>query len=160
MKFHWRDLRSRDRFSLVAGGVVLLLLIGFMASAPFLREISGLRSEVFAKRSELAWMHEKSGEAARLKVSIQQHRSDGVQEAPLTMLEKTAALHNLGSQLKRVEPGDLNQVKVWLEKAAYTDIVGWLYLLDERGFRPVALSADRVDEPGMVNARLTVTVPQ
>jgi type II secretory pathway component PulM len=76
----------------------------------------------------------------------------------LELIDRAARENQLSGQLKRMEPGTGDEIKVWLESAAYVDLIRWLRQLTGDGQIAIAnLTAEKGSAPGRVDARLTFT---
>jgi type II secretory pathway component PulM len=82
-------------------------------------------------------------------------------KSPLKLIDLTARTTGINENLKRIDPGENNRIKVWFEDLAYVDLIGFLRKLDqEYGVEVVSLTAEKLDGPGLVNARVTFRTGQ
>ncbi len=59
--------------------------------------------------------------------------------------------------MKRIEPEGQNSVRVWLEQAAFDDVIQWLQNLKrDYGIHTADIVIERQAAAGRVNARLTL----
>lgn len=150
----WDDMQYREKIAVVAGAAALVLLLLYLLLQPLLSRRTSLQDEVTTRRADLAWMRKAAGEIGRSGSAAQ--KSAAV--SPLKVIDQTVRENNLAGQLKRLEPGTGNEIKVWMENAVFVDLVHWLRQLAGEGQITIAsLTAEKSGDPGRVNARLTFT---
>ena len=157
MKEFLENLNTRER--LLVGTAIIVLSCGLfylVAVRPMILSYDRYRTEVPKKRAELVFMQEAAQKVGQLK-------SAGREMVPagggsfLAAIDQVARQMNLGASLKRVEPDEQNVVRVWLEDAAFADIMQWLYTLNSRhGVTVVSFSAERRNRDGLVNVRVAL----
>ena len=123
MLIWWENLPGRERTAIAVGGLLLLLLLGYLLIQPLLGKRTRLRDEVSSRKAELAWMRDAAKEIAQSDGGS----SSGSPATPvLQLIDQAARDNHLTNQLKRLEPGTGTDIKVWLNNAAYVDLVRWL----------------------------------
>ena len=162
MKEWWLGLQARERKTLIMGGIALsLTLVYFGMWDPFQSNLKQMEQAVEKNQSLLVWMQRSADEVRQLS------RSSGSSTRPvkdgrslLALVDQTAKRGRLGSALKRVEPEGENAVRVWLEKASFDDMMSWLIDIEKKNAVVVStITIDKQDEPGRVNARITLQGP-
>jgi general secretion pathway protein M len=153
----WLDnLGSRERLMLAGGAALLVLLLLYvLLLEPLLSGYHALQENVAKQRDTVIWMQ---GSAR----TIQQLRSSGGTAAKglggrslLAVTDSTARAGGLGPSLKRVEPEGGNSVRVWLDGAPFDVLVKWLGTLStQHGVEADSVTVERIEAPGLVNARL------
>ncbi len=158
MKEWWNSLSERERLMLGAGGVLLLAAaLYFILWTAFFSRLASLRLSVPEQRGELAWMREAAGEVARLRPAGQGGAATAAGGSVMAVIDQTAKQEKLGGKLKRIEPDGENGAKVWVEEAAFDDIMRWLQLLESKHtIRATSFAAETAAGPGFVKARLTL----
>lgn len=154
LRQYWEQLQARERRILsFGGGAAAVLLLYALVWDPFTARIAQLENSVGAQRATLAWMQQAAVEARSLRGST---GSGG--RSLLALSDETAKAHDLGAAVKRVQPDGQHTVRVWLEGAAFDDLLRWLDTLSGRhGLRIAALNVEHLpNTPGKVNARLTL----
>lgn len=157
MKDFFARLSERERLLLsLAGFVLLVVLVYSLLWRPFGQRVERLNQRVEQQQSLLAWMQESA-----LKVQQLRHQSGpqrGVlQQSLLSVVDQTIRRSGLSQSLKRVEPDGADKVKVRLEQAGFDDMVKWLESLQRiNGVTVQSITIDRLDNVGVVNARLTL----
>jgi len=152
----WENLLPREKMAFGAGMLAVgLLLLYLIVLQPLLTKQSRLRDEVRNRRAELSWMREAAKEIAQSAPAA----PEGAASAPpLQIIDQAARENHLGEQLKRVEPGSGGEIKVWLNNAAYVDLLRWLRQLSDTGrLRLANLNVEKGSGPGLVNAQLTLS---
>lgn len=158
MKAWFDQLAPRERMILAAGGVVALILILYtLVWAPLVRDVERLEASLEEQTRAAAWMRRAAREVAILnRGGSSASASDG--RPLLTLVEQTARNAGLGAALNRVEPQGSGTAGVWLQNAAFDDLINWLGSIDaELGVRVDSLVADPQDTPGRVNVRLVLS---
>ncbi len=154
MKIFINNLSARDRSLLFVGGsVVAFAIMYFAVFDPFYSSVTRYRAEVPLKKEQLVLMQNAAKEVNLLKGENSSLVENGIQ---LTILHNTADQYKLRENIKRLEPENKNKVRVWVESVDYANLINWIYLLENRGISVTNLSVDRIETPGLVNAKLTL----
>ncbi len=158
MKDLLAGLGARDRFLLLAGGVVIAIALLYgLVWKPLGNRVASLRVAVVEQAALHQWMQGTAQEIQQLRG--QQRPGTGERASLLSMTDRTARERGLGPAIRRVEPEGGDKVRIQLEQAPFDDMVGWLELLVARhGVRIELISIDARDQ-GLVNARLTLQSP-
>jgi general secretion pathway protein M len=157
VKEFFENLNTRERLLVgVAIAAVVCGLLYLVAVQPIIAKSKHYRVEVPKKRADLSSMREAA-------LQVEQLKSTGREMVPagggsfLAAIDQIARQVNLGASLKRVEPDEQNLVRIWLEDAAFADIMQWLHILNSRyGVTVVSFSAERRTQQGLVNARVAL----
>ena len=155
----WLESRTpRDRFVLLAGGALLLLMLAWgLVWAPLADARSGLAKQVATAKADLAWMRGASAEVQRLRTTSGVSALDRAGKSLLALADTTARDAGLGTALTRIEPVNETRVNVWLERAHFDTVASWLESLSRTYAVGVdELSADRVEGVGLANVRVTL----
>jgi general secretion pathway protein M len=163
MKDWLERLAPRERLMVMtAAAVVALLLVYALIWSPLRSGYLALQDSVAGQRDTAVWMQESAALLARLRGSGTGASKGLGGQSLLSLADSTARAGGLAAALKRVEPEGGNSVKVWLENAAFDQLVLWLGSLAERyGVSADTVSLERVaDAAGRVNARLTLQAPE
>jgi len=162
MKDWLESLAPRERLMVMGAAAVVGLLLAYaLIWSPLHTGYIELQDSVAGQRDTAVWMRESASLLARLKGSGTGSAQGLGGQSLLSLADSTARAGGLAGALKRVEPEGGNSVKVWLEGAAFDQLVLWLGSLSERyGVSADTVSMERVaDAPGRVNARLTLQAP-
>lgn len=149
----WSNLQKREQLAVLWGGVlVLFLLIYVLLIAPLGSDLARMRKEVVVKKADLVWMQDAAAKTKQLK-SLRPKNSA---LSPLKMVDQAARRYGINSSLQRVDSSEANKIKVWFEGLVFVDFMGFLRGLGAGGGLVVSnLSVERLDAPGIVNARVT-----
>jgi len=150
----WEDLQYREKVAVVGGGAAVIMVLVYLLMQPLLNRRAHLREEVATRQAELVWMRNSAAEIARAGGAAQTTAT----VSPLKLIDQTVRANDLAGQLKRLEPGTGNEIKVWMEDVVYVDLIHWLRQLTADGVVAIAgLTVDKSEVPGLVNAKLTFT---
>lgn len=87
------------------------------------------------------------------------NQSSQISDSRALMSTVTRSAGESGLSLNRFEPSGESAIRVWLENVPFQSVAGWLERLnDEFGIVVEQASFDRQDTPGIVSARLTLTI--
>lgn len=118
------------------------------------------RSEAAAGQaySDLQWMVNNERQARQLaRNSGQSSGSLPAGQSLLSLVSSSA--RGQGLTLQRFEPRGEDKVNVWLDKVEFNQLMKWLDgLSKQNGVRVEQISVDRAQEPGRVQARLSLTL--
>jgi len=159
LRQYWEQLQARERRILSFGGAAAaVLLLYALVWDPFTSRIAQLENSVTAQRATLAWMQQAAVEARSLRSLRGSAGAGAGGRSLLALSDETAKAHGLGAAVKRVQPDGQHTVRVWLEGAAFDDLLRWLDTVAGRhGIRIAALNVEHLpNTPGKVNARLTL----
>jgi general secretion pathway protein M len=156
LRQHWEQMQPRERRIVVAGGAAtLVLLLYALVWDPLTTSLGQMEQNVTAQRATLAWMQQAAVEARALR-GTQGTGSAG--RSLLALSDESAKAHKLGTAVKRVQPDGQHTVRIWLEDAAFADLLRWLDTLASRhGVKISGLTVERVPAaPARVNARVVL----
>lgn len=153
----WNSLAARERKLLMAGGVVLVLALAWLLIWEPVQE--GISEREQAINNQQALLGELRGmrEEARSLRARNQSNGGGTRGDLLSLANASAREHGLGGAVQRVQPQGDDRVQVWLEQAAFDELVAWLGTLQfEHGVSVHNISLERHREPGRVNSRVSL----
>lgn len=155
-------LEPRERLLVIVAAVALILFLLFvLVLQPLHSSYNNLRASVAEQRETAQWMAQSARNFSQLK----RNRGAPVKglggRSLLAVTDSTARAGGLGPALQRVEPEGSNGVRVWLEDAAFDDLVRWLARLGSaHGVYVDSLTLERSDAAGRVDTRLTLQATQ
>lgn len=161
MKAWWISLAQREQ-QLIAGGMALLLLFLLYVAIwlPLQSSRAGLIEEVEQQRETLRWMQQSAAEIRQLSARTA-GRQPATGQSLLGLIDQTARAQRLSDAVKRVQPDGTHSVRVWLESAAFDELMRWLGTLEQNhGVAIEALNVERGEVEGRVTARLTLESPK
>lgn len=154
VKQYWHNLQPRERLILAAGaGALVLLLLYAAVWDPYQAHVARLEETISQQRADLEWMRGASAQVKTLRKGTPARPAAG--QSLLSLADSTARAQGLAEAVKRVQPEGQNGVRVWLEQAAFDDVMRWLQVLTTRyGVQVSALVAEPGEGPGRTDVRL------
>jgi len=157
MKHYLMGLQPRERYTLIAGAVVLLLLLVYLLLVePFVVNLERLDKRVAAQQEDVAWMRAAVAEVERLRAEgAGRSRSQAASgQSLLSLIDASAKREGLGGALKQLSPvGD--KIRIRLEEASFDTMLRWLGALEQdAGVGVDTLTLERLPAQGMVNATI------
>lgn len=152
----WQGISPRERRMVAGAGVALLLTVIWLAVVePLQQRRAMLERGVPVQRELLTWMQDA---APRLRDAGPARAAAG--QSLFAVVDRSVRATPLGGAVQRLQPEGQASVRVWLENAAFDDLVRWLGTLErEHGVSPSAIAVERTDSAGLVNARVTLDRP-
>lgn len=133
----------------IVGVVLLFVLVLLLVVLPLHRFNADAIADLRAQQDTLTWMQNNRG---AIGSDTQKTRASG--DTVLALANQNA--RNLGLSIKRYEPSGQG-LNLWLEQVPFSQVVKWLEALQrDSGIIAVEFSASKRDEPGMVDARVTL----
>ena len=157
---HWMQLRPRERLSLALAAMVLIItMVYLMLWEPVFNESELLKRSIHEQQQLNSWLEVKAVEAKALIGSRGPVASRAKGASLLGVIDSTAKRSKLGAAMKRVEPDGGTRVRVWMEGAAFDDLVSWLDSLQRQHGVDISSAVIDKDEQrgGYVNARFVFT---
>ncbi|MBW3566649.1 MAG: type II secretion system protein M [Proteobacteria bacterium] len=156
LRQRFETLDVRERRFLVAGAIVVLLSIVFLAIVQPLRSYhANLENRVAAEREQVAWMR---GAVDVLQERGPRQPATDRSGSLLATADASARDAGLAQALRRIQQDGEDAVRVRLESASFDSVIVWLENLEERyGIVPSEMTVERIDAPGMINASLTLS---
>jgi general secretion pathway protein M len=150
----WQNMNKREKIlSGGAAGLLLLFMLYLIVIHPLSLNLSRMQEALPLKKEELAWMKTAAKRAEQL---VQARSSVSSAASPLKVIDLAADQYRLSAKLKRVDPGENEEIKVWFEDLVFVDLMKFVRDLQENhGIGIVSFTAERLDTPGIVNARIT-----
>jgi general secretion pathway protein M len=158
MKQWLAQLNPRERRAVLTGAAALaVIFVYFLAWQPFTNHLKQLRSRAETQQEQLAWMRQAAHDAQQLRAAVPAAGRLPPDQSLLGVADQTAKGGNLGSAMKRIEPEGQHSARVWLEQAAFDDLMLWLQNLKrDYGVHAADIVIERQEAAGRVNARITL----
>lgn len=158
MKQWLAQLNPSERRTVLAGAAALIaILIYFLAWQPFTNYLKQLRLKAQTQQEQLAWMRQAARDTQQLRAAMPASGRLPPGQSLLGVADQSAKSGNLGPALKRIEPEGQRSVRVWLEQAAFDDLMLWLQgLKRDYGIDAADIVIERQEAAGRVNARITL----
>jgi len=159
MKAWFMQLAAREQRMVIAGAVLLtIFLLYLLAWEPLIQHRQELRKTVKEQQALVEWMQQASREAEQLRAV----NSGAASKLPagqslLAVVDQSAKSSGLGAAMKRVEPEGQDIARVWFEQAKFDELMQWLEGMQLNfGIGVVSIVLERQDQPGLINARVTL----
>ncbi|MEN8142676.1 MAG: type II secretion system protein M [Thermodesulfobacteriota bacterium] len=150
----WQNMNKREKIFSAGGAALLLLFMAYLLVIhPLSRELTKMQKSIPLKKEELAWMKTAALQAGQLAKT---RPANTPASSPLKVIDLTAGQYGLSAKLRRVDPGENDEIKVWFEDLVFIDLMKFIRDLHENhGIGIVSFTAESLDSPGVVNARIT-----
>ncbi|MBS3745142.1 MAG: type II secretion system protein M [Wenzhouxiangellaceae bacterium] len=149
---YWRRLQPRERGLIgVAALVVAAVLAWTLVWEPLQEARESLADRIAAQRALLDWLDRVAPEVDRLR---ERHGAQPSLEggSTLSVIDQGARAAGLAGALKRIEPGNGDEVRVVFDQAPFPDLMRWLgTTVAERPLAVARITADRAG-PGRVDS--------
>lgn len=143
MKEWWYTLGARERLMVLIGtAALILILIWALVLDPINSKLKTLRAQVPIKEQTVSWMNTQAQSVAPLVAKAQRERGD-TSIPLLTIIEQTAAQAQMRDSIKRIQPGEDNDVQVWLSDAYFDPWIQWVEVLKKKGIEVSSLTVNR-----------------
>jgi len=151
----FRNLSQRERAILVFGGIAsAFILIYSLVWEPWQDELARLRTQVPVKQETLDWMQKQTRDIGPLIEKANQQKQSG--NAPLlTVIEKSARQSKINPYIRRMAPGEGEQVKIWMTEADFDKWLIWLEALRKQGVEVESATVNRAKD-NKVTIRMTL----
>ena len=151
------SLSQRERQMVLSAFAVVVLFFIYQLWSTFTSHIDDLQHRVDNQQNIQSWMRQAANEVKQLRgAGVAGTRPKGKQLL-LGLIDRSAKQNKLGTSLQKVQPEGEQGVRVWLEKAAFDNIIIWLDNLQyKHGLVITDISIDSQDVTGMVNARVLI----
>jgi general secretion pathway protein M len=158
MTAFWQQLEPRQRSVIAAGlAVVILALAWVWVWEPLAEAREAERERIARQQALLDWLEAVTPLAERLRQGGPP-AADPDGRSLLGVTDETARAAGLAGALARIEPTGDGRVRVWLEEAAFIDVMEWLERFSRaHPVRIDRMQVDRARAEGTVNVRATLT---
>ncbi len=152
------SLQTRERYLLIGGTLVLLLLgLYVLFWEPLASDLEKLRTQDAASASQLIWMQQAQNEIRSLKGNRRTPNVD-LRTSLISAVERTANSNRIRAQVKRMEPQGKKKISVEFTAVSFDQLISWLGELETRyGAKVVQFYSTQTDKPGRVDARVILT---
>nr|VFJ65500.1 MAG: Type II secretory pathway, component PulM [Candidatus Kentron sp. FM]VFJ66554.1 MAG: Type II secretory pathway, component PulM [Candidatus Kentron sp. FM]VFK18741.1 MAG: Type II secretory pathway, component PulM [Candidatus Kentron sp. FM] len=151
-------LGPRDRVALAIGTLaVMLAFLWFVVIEPLYDKAGRLAGQISKQEADLQWMRYSAREIHRLRENASVGQGERAHsESLLSIVDRSAKKIGISRAVKRIEPAGEAGVQVWIEAAAFDNLLLWLGDLRASGVGSVGISVERLKTPGHVNAKATL----
>ena len=151
----FRNLSQRERAVLLFGGIAsIFILLYSLVWEPWQDELARLRTQVPVKRETLAWMEQQTRNLGPLIKKANEGKQPN--KAPLlTLIEQSARQSKMNPYIRRMAPGEGEQVKIWMTEADFDKWLIWLEVLRKQGVEVESATVNRAKD-NKVTIRMTL----
>lgn len=150
----WQGLNKREQLMLGIGSLLALLIVMYsFIYSPWQARLTQLRDQVPQKRSDLHWMQTQAEQVKPLLGNVEKTNNE---TTLLTTLENTAQEIAIRASIKRMQPGEDGEVKVWLSDAQFDLWLAWVDVLRQQGVQVSTVNINR-SQQDTVSIRATYT---
>ena len=156
MKSYWQQLKPRERMLImIGGGVFIILMLYLIVLEPQVENVDKLTVKVEKQKVQVQSLKSMAKEIASLqKSSGGSSLSKRQGQSLLVLVDRTSKESQLGKSITRIEPDGSVRVRVWLEAAAFDDLVKWLGGLETKyNILVETVVIDNTQTVGRVNVR-------
>lgn len=152
------SLAPRERVMVVAGAIaVAFTVLYYGILQPLNSSLESARSRVVSEADQTRWLLGLREEARLLQASGRSDAIKGRDESLLSIVDATSRDNGLVDAVRRIQPDGNDQATVTLENTNFNQLLYWLRVLQsDYGVSASALVVTGEEEPGMVQARLTL----
>jgi general secretion pathway protein M len=145
---------ARERMILLAGGLVVLVPIGYgLVYEPLSRARAGLAKRLPAERAELRLMRIQAAEIQRLRSRMGESAPGGLEQR----VKSSAAALGLGEQITQFAALANDQIQLSTQPLPTQTWLDWLSDLEQRGIRVVRCHITASEQAGLAKLELTLT---
>lgn len=129
----FKQLNSRERYSLIVGGSVLFLFLAYILLwQPWQNQVQEMQLRVGAQIEELAWMQQAAKEVKQLRTSSAPSTVNRPTASLFSIIDSSMAQTSLAKTNKRIEPNTEQEIKISFEQANFSDLVQWIAGLQQQ----------------------------
>ena len=152
---HWARLAPRERVMvLVAGGALTLTLLFLLVWEPLVQHRQQQAAALDTARAVAVRLEEIGAEVGD---GTQQARPSVASGALLATVDRAARAGLTDTPPSRIQPEQDREVRVWIDEIAFENLLRWVDDLERKqGVRAQTIDLERGEQPGRVNARLTL----
>jgi general secretion pathway protein M len=154
------QLSSRDQKALQVLALAFAVTFAYLGVwRPIAEFRADSQAEMEASRELLEWVRSKEATARAVASMGNESGQTGNLGDDDLLKTVTDSADKSGMPLQRFEPSGNQAMRIWLEQVPFTDLTQWLAHLETKyGIVVDQASLDRADEPGLVDARITLEI--
>ena len=159
IKNWYHGLQQRERQLVLAASVVVIITLLYLIIWEPIH--NGLRDQTQKYESQvdiLDWMQTAATEVRALKATGATKRSTNSSQPVSLVVERSAATAGIKPFIRKLESTSDKGARVTIDEASFDQLLLWLSTLQTQyGISVSSANLDRVDKPGAVNARMTLS---
>ncbi len=157
LRTRFMALQPRERIVVIGGAILVgMTAIYVLGLAPLYKAVNERKASVTQKQEDLAWMQGVAARLSTFSASLPSAAANG--ESMVVVIANSATSSNVSAALTGQTPDGQDGVRVTFEGVPFDALVVWLGALQkDYGVRVKAAEINRTNQPGQVNANLTLS---
>lgn len=154
------QLSSRDQKALQVLALAVAITFAYLLVwRPVAEFRADAQADMESSRELLEWVRSKETAARAVAEMNNEPGQTGSLGDDDLLKTVTDSADKSGMPLQRFEPSGDQTMRIWLEQVPFTDLTQWLAHLESKyGIAVDQASLDRADQPGLVDARITLEI--
>jgi len=149
-------LAQREKYMVLGGAVVCVLVVLVAAWLPVERRVSHLKESVTTKQADLAWLRSVGPQLSALRNAAPHATGQSL----VVMVDGVAHETGIARSVSGSQPGEDGTLSVRLEQVPFDSLVNWAgQLVQRHGVRVVSASIDGGGNVGLVSATFVLRGP-
>jgi general secretion pathway protein M len=155
----YHGLQQRERQLVLAASVVVITTLLYLVIWEPIHKGLGEQTEKHQTQVDiLEWMQTASTEVRALKATGAAKRRISSTQPVTLVVEQSAATAGLKPYVRKLESTSDKGARITIDEASFDQILLWLNTLQvQHGISVSSANFDRVDKPGAVNVRMTLS---
>jgi general secretion pathway protein M len=155
----YHGLQQRERQLVLAASVVVITTLLYLVIWEPIHKGLGEQTEKHQTQVDiLEWMQTAATEVRALKATGAAKRRTSSTQPVTLVVEQSAATAGLKPYVRKLESTSDKGARITIDEASFDQILLWLNTLQvQHGISVSSANFDRVDKPGAVNVRMTLS---
>ena len=155
----YHGLQQRERQLVLAASVVVITTLLYLVIwEPVHKGLNEQTQKYKAQVDIFEWMQTAATEVSTLKATGAAKRRTSSTQPVTLVVEQSAATAGLKPYVRKLESTSDKGARITIDEASFDQILLWLNTLQvQHGISVSSANIDRVDKPGAVNARMTLS---
>ena len=155
----YHGLQQRERQLVLAASIVVIATLLYLVIwEPVVNGVSDQTQKYESQMDILDWMQTAATEVRTLKATGAAKRQTNSSQPVTLLVEQSAATAGLKPFIRKLESTSDKGARITIDEASFDQLLLWLNTLQTQyGIAVSSANLDRVDKPGAVNARMTLS---
>ena len=155
----YHGLQQRERQLVLAATIVVIATLLYLVIwEPIVNGVSDQTQKYESQVDILDWMQTAAIEVRTLKKTGAAKRRTNSSQPVTLLVEQSAMTAGLKPYIRKLESTSDKGARITIDEASFDQILLWLNTLQTQyGISVSSANLDRVDKPGAVNARMTLS---
>lgn len=157
----YHGLQQRERQLVLAASIVVITtLLYLIVWEPIVNGVSDQTQKYESQMDILDWMQTAAIEVRTLKATGAAKRQTNSSQPVTLLVEQSATAAGLKPFIRKLESTSDKGARITIDEASFDQLLLWLNTLQTQyGISVTSANLDRVEKPGAVNARMTLSRP-